>query len=134
MTPLLPLSTVRNVTGKRTEQILADVESGALRWVWHIGKLDLLRAQCLCLRFWQSEITNPQSVARLTPQQVCAAILPEHRTKWRGVELSIMFICSRPTIHRLHKSKALPGQITGNTLWVHRPALESFLLNRLVTL
>lgn len=125
-TQLVPMAFVRAARGISAEVIQGDVDSGALRLVWNVSTGRRIKE----LRFWLKEIVEPASVARLSVTEAIATILGEQRTRWRGVEVAQLLMVSRPQIHRLRKRRALPGKVTGGTLWIQRAVLEKFLTDR----
>lgn len=125
-TQLVTVDFLRAVRGISADAIQASVESGELRFVWDVSTGERITA----LRFWIKEIVTPGSVVRATMPEAIAAILGEHRCRWRGVEVAQMLMVSRPQIHWLRKRRALDGKVVGNTLWIQRAALEKFLTSR----
>lgn len=126
---LVTMDVVRALLGISTDAIQSAAESGKIRFAWNVS-VKGSRAQISELRFWLREIVQPAAAANLSLSLVIASILGEHRSQWRGVEVSNLLMVSRPQIHRLQKSKALPGQVKCNTLWIGRAGLEKFLQDR----
>lgn len=119
---------VRAALGVDADTVAAKVESGELRWVWNVSTgTGAVRE----LRYWAKELTDPQ-VSSFTTEEVIGEILGSNRERWRGVEIGQLLLVSRPQYLRLHESGDLRGNIVGNTLYVERLALETFLRKRLV--
>lgn len=128
---LVPMAHARVVLGQNTEEIMAALDCGKLRFAFNVSAKGR-QARILEIRLWSLELVKPTLTAGLSVPQAIAKILGPHQKAWKGVELAQMLLVSRPSIHRLYQSKALPGQVRGNTLWVGRPALEEFLTTRLL--
>lgn len=127
-THLVSTEFVRAVRGVSAATVQNMVETGRFRFVWDINTQQG-RHRVTELRFWLQEIISPLP-ATFTLADALKIILGERRTSWRGVEVAQMLLVSRPCIHRLHKTRALPGTIANNTLWIQRAALEEFLRAR----
>ena len=126
---LVPIVIVRALRGLTADAVQSLADTGELRFVWNInyrGK----RATCPDLRFWLREVIQPASVSKLTLPAALAMIIGTNRARFRGTELSQLLLVSSPQIHRLQKSRALPGKIVDRTLWVARADLEKFLMER----
>lgn len=120
---------VRAALGCDADTITAKVEAGEFRWVWNVSTgTGAVRE----FRFWAKEIINASATQGLSARQAIAQVLGSDRLRWRGVEIAQLLLVSRPQIFRLHEAHDLPGNIVGNTLYVERLALETFLLKRLV--
>lgn len=125
-TPLVDLNAVRAVRGVDADTILADVDEGRLRWVWNVAAQP---GEIRELRFWTLEVNLPDSVRRVTLEQVTDLILGA-RAEWRGPEIAQLLIVSRPTVHRLqHELKAAR---VGGVLKCQRSGLADFFKRRLV--
>jgi len=120
---------VRAALGVDADTVTAKVDAGELRWVWNVsnGKGDVRE-----FRFWAREITEGEAVQKLNVDEVISAIVPVRKDRWRGVEIAQLLLVSRPQIMRLHDAEELRGNIVGNTLYVERLALQTFLRRRLV--
>lgn len=127
-TPLVTLDTVRAVRQVDADTIFADVDEGRLRWVWDVSA-NRGAGSVRELRFWTLEVNLPESVRRVTLDQVIALILGD-RTQWRGPEIAQLLIVSRPTVHRLQDE--LKAEVVAGTLKCDRAALVNFFKRRLV--
>lgn len=124
-THLVTSEFVRALRGISSEAVQDLVESGQLRFVWNVTARPRAR-EISELRFWLQETIAPIPFT-VGLRDAVQAILGARRTCWRGTEIAQMMMVSRPCIHRLRKSRALPGKIKGSTLWVQRSELQRFL-------
>lgn len=131
-THLVPIEVAQEIRGESADAVLRAVECGQIQFVWNVSPKGK-RAKVCERRFWIRELVTPEAARKLSVGEMCVVILGEHRPRWRGTEIGQMFLLSRPSVHRLHKCKALSGQIKSGTLWIERAPLEKFLLERLIT-
>ena len=126
-TVLIDLNTVRATRGISTRKVNALVESGALLWVFNMGRMNTEKP-ILELRFWLPEIIDAEAVIHLKISEVIQKILPESRQKISGSEIGQWFLVSRPTVQRIGLETG--GVVKDRILHVKRPALEDYLRKR----
>lgn len=129
---MLSMEMVRAVLGLNTKQVLKQVDSGALRWVWDISAKREGRGirHVRELRFWHGTL-DPKS-ASLEEAAVIDAILGSHRQSWKAADLCAVLLCSKMHITVLLQSRSLAACPT-RPVTVNRESLRAFLQCRLVT-
>lgn len=127
-TALVTVDTARAVRGVDTESILAEIESGNIRWVFDIALPGAARRE---LRIWASSLIAPEF--KHAEADVLRAVLGTTRDTLRGAQVAQLLLCSYNHVQRLHDLKLLTGAIIGHTRQIQTASLGSFLRSRLVS-
>jgi len=124
-TVFLDVNGVRAARGISADKVCDLVESGALLWVFNLGRNGKSIRE---LRFFVHEVANPSGWASMRLPEVIAKILPVSRRQFSASELTQWFLISRPTAYRL--GGELGGVVKNRIIQFERPALAGYLESR----
>lgn len=127
-TALVTVDTARAVRGVDAESIIAEIESGAIPWVFNIAAPQAARRE---LRIWAQSFHDP-ATASLPLPEVIERIIGTHREILRGSEVERLLLCSAQLVKQLHESGELLGELVGHARHLRRDTLATFLRRRRV--
>ena len=124
---LLTVDTVAASRGVTPESVYEDVDSGRLLWVWNVAA-DFSGPKRE-LRFFAQEVIAPEFARQQKLNDVIKLLVPQR--EWlRNWELEHLLAVRRPTLLALRDE--LRAQVVDNCVRIHRNALVSFFMRRIV--
>ncbi|MDR3460133.1 MAG: hypothetical protein P4N60_22120 [Verrucomicrobiae bacterium] len=124
---LVRRDTVETFCGLDGTKISHMIDEGRFRWVWDFNMGEGCQRE---LRFLALEIFRPEITKPFTLENAIKVVLGETRQNFGGGEIVRRLRISRPSLNHLYHKGNLPGVISGGTITVARPALETFLRTR----